>query len=139
MEDFSEEELEKQESTARKYVALVLIPIAILIAIYAFWENNYSDYPKTEYIAARNLEFHGLIVNKYAEGDYPRARRYIYIASDIQEYVKKEQYDLISLGDSAYKFSGSDSVFFILTNGDTLICDRNEFLRKRYEEHLSKR
>ena len=136
MSDSSEEEIEKQMGYAKKEVAKVLIPIFALIIIYLIWKTNYTNYYQEEYIKARDLEFHGLVDNKYAEGDYLRAARYIYLDTHIEEYVTKTFFDAISIGDSVYKKRGCDSVFLIIQKSDTMIYDRNEFKRKLYKDYL---
>lgn len=125
-------ELKKQESEIRKNLAYVFIPIAILLAILFFYQNNSLDYQKKEYTISKNFEFNGKVVEKKQDGDYYRASKYILLNTNRKIQIPNEIYYEIQIGDSAYKKKGKDSAYYCLKNGKILIEDRCKFIREKY-------
>ena len=134
----SEEELERQGSEVRKNVLLVLIPIFILIIGISIYESNSLEYNKEEYFKARKISFSGKVIKKKQDGDYPRADRYVLLDNYHKKSVDIRIYHKVGIGDSVYKKSFSDSVYFCLKNGEILIEDYNKYLRENYLELLKK-
>ena len=132
-------ELEKQESVIRFNLLLVFVPIAIMIIIIANYQSNSLEVNKAKYLESRNNKFNGIVIEKRQEGDYIRAGRFVILDNYQEERVENNTYSRIEIGDSVYKKSGSDSVYFHLKNGEIIIEDNNEFLRNNYYELLNKK
>jgi hypothetical protein len=135
----SEKELNKQESEIKKKLFLVFISIAIMLIIITYYQSNSLNINKVKYEKSRNLEFSGKVIKKKQEGDYPRAARHILLDNYHKERVSNYIYGKISIGDSVFKRTGSDSIHFILNNGEIIIEDYNKFLRDNYYELLNKK
>ncbi|AUC80054.1 hypothetical protein CW736_12035 [Nonlabens sp. MB-3u-79] len=135
----NKEELEKQESEIRKNLFLVFVPIAIMIFIIAYYQSNSLEHNKEKYLESRNTKFNGIVIKKRQEGDYTRAGRFVILDNYHEERVENNTYYRIQIGDSVYKKSESDSVYFHLKNGEIIIEDYNEYLRKNYYELLNKK
>ncbi|ARV16282.1 hypothetical protein [Polaribacter sp. SA4-12] len=133
---FSEKELEKQNSKIKRTLFVVFVPILIFISVIFVYRNNSFSYIKEEYFSSRNKEFNGIVVSKYQDGDNFRATRYLILDINHQEFVDKELYQKISIGDSIIKRKGSDSILFKLKNGKKIVKDYNSRLRKKYQELL---
>ena len=139
MDTENKEELKKQESDINKSLFIVFIPIAIMLFIISSYQSNSLDYNKERYLKSRNKEFDGIVIKKRQEGDYVRAERFILLNNYHEERIKNRTYNKIEIGDSVYKKSGSDSVYFCLKNGEILVEDYNEFLRKKYFKILNEK
>ncbi|SFD41533.1 hypothetical protein [Algibacter pectinivorans] len=135
----NKEELEKQESEIRKNLFLVFVPIAIMIFIIANYQSNSLEHNKEKYLESRNTKFNGIVIKKRQEGDYTRAGRFVILDNYHEERVENNTYYRIQIGDSVYKKSESDSVYFHLKNGEIIIEDYNEYLRKNYYELLNEK
>ncbi|WP_179354319.1 hypothetical protein [Winogradskyella vidalii] len=135
----NKEELEKQESEIRKNLFLVFVPIAIMIFIIANYQSNSLEHNKEKYLESRNTKFNGIVIKKRQEGDYTRAGRFVILDNYHEERVENNTYYRIQIGDSVYKKSESDSVYFYLKNGEIIIEDYNEYLRKNYYELLNEK
>jgi hypothetical protein len=133
------EDIEIQEEEIRNKVYIVLIPIAILLIILGIYQSNSLDINEKKYLQSRELEFHGLIIQKRQDGDYTRANRYILLDCYHEEMVNNDIYKIISVGDSVYKKRGSDSLFFRLKNGHVITKDYNKYLRDKYNKLLNKK
>ena len=135
---YSKDELEKQEREIRKKLTLAAIPILIIVTIIVVWKDNSLDVTKKEYLKKRMKGYSGIIIKKYEEGDYPRARRYVildnYTKVDIHDYL----YNKLSIGDSVIKKSNSDSIYFYLKDGDVQILDELKWWREKYYELKNK-
>lgn len=132
-------ELEKQESEIRKNLFLVFVPIAIMIFIIANYQTNSLEFNKEKYLESRNNKFNGIVIKKRQEGDYIRAGRFVILDNYHEERVENNTYSRVKVGDSVYKKSGSDSVYFLLKNGEIIVEDYNEYLRKNYYELLNEK
>ena len=139
MSEENKRELEKQESEIRKNLLLVFVPIAIMIFVIANYQSNSLEYNKEKYLESRNKKFNGIIIKKRQEGDYTRAGRFVILDNYHEERVENNTYYRIEIGDSVYKKSGNDSVYFHLKNGEIIIEDYNEYLRKNYYELLNEK
>ena len=135
----NKEELEKQESEVRKNLLFVFVPIAIMIFIIANYQSNSLEHSKEKYLESRNTKFNGIVIKKRQEGDYTRAGRFVILDNYHEEHIEKNTYHRIEIGDSVYKKSGSDSVYFYLKNGEIIIEDYNKYLRKNYYELLNEK
>lgn len=131
---FSIKELEKQESEIRKNVLLIFIPIAVIIFAIVYYQSNSLEHNKKEYEETRDVKFNGIVIKKREEGDYFRAGRFVLLDSYHEERVDNQTYYKIRIGDSVYKESGNDSVYFYLKSGEVIIEDYNKFTRERYYE-----
>ncbi|MEK8181242.1 hypothetical protein WMW71_12895 [Flavobacterium buctense] len=128
----SEKEMKEQESEMRKKLSYVFIPIAVLLAILFFYQNNSLDFQKKEYIKSKNFEFNGKVTKKIQDGNYYRASKYIILNTYRKIQIPNEVYYEIQIGDSAYKKKGKDSAYYCLKNGKILIEDRCKFIRENY-------
>ena len=136
---YSKEELKQQDSEARKKVLLVFLFVAILMAIIGYYRSNSLNYKRKKYYESHNLEFHGTVIQKRQEGDYPRAGRFIILSNYDEKRIQNATYEKVSLGDSVSKRKGCDTVYFYLKNGEKLYEDYNEFERKAYFELKNKK
>lgn len=135
----SEQELKKQETEIKKYLAYVFVPIAIILVIIAVYQNNSLDYKRQKYQESKQTEFKGKITAKKEDGDYTRAPRFM-ILNDYNEIrIPNEIYYQINVGDSVFKERGKDSAYYFLKNGKILIQDCNEYLREDYLKFKSKK
>ncbi|WP_370408201.1 hypothetical protein [Tenacibaculum dicentrarchi] len=132
-------ELEKQDSEIRKSLFLVFVPIAIMVIIIANYQSNSLEYNREKYLESRNTKFNGIVIEKRQEGDYTRAGKFIILDNFYEERVENKTYYRIEIGDSVYKKSESDSVYFHLKNGEIIIEDYNEYLRNNYHELLNEK
>jgi|TARA_B110000240_G_scaffold136781_1_gene151588 hypothetical protein len=130
-------EIEKQDSEIRKNLLLVFVPIAIMIFIIANYQSNSLEYNKEKYFESRNTKFNGIVIKKRQEGDYTRAGRFVVLDNYHEERVENNTYYRIEIGDSVYKKSESDSVYFHLKNEKIIIEDYNKYLRENYFELLN--
>lgn len=134
----SEQELKKQETEIKKYLAYVFVPIAIILVIIAVYQNNSLDYKRQKYQESKQTEFKGKITAKKEDGDYTRAPRFM-ILNDYNEIrIPNDIYYQINVGDSVFKERGKDSAYYFLKNGKVLIQDCNEYLREDYLKFKSK-
>ena len=135
----SEQELEKQESEVKKNLAYVFVPIAIILVTISIYQSNSLDYKREKYLESKKTEFKGKITDKKEDGDYTRAPRFMILNGSYQVSIPNEIYYQINVGDSAYKESGKDSVYYYLKNGKVLIEDCNRYLREDYLKLKSKK
>ena len=136
---FSNKELEKQESEIRKNVLLIFIPVAVLIFIISYYQSNSLEHNKKEYEETRNTKFNGIVIKKREEGKYFRAGRFVLLDSYYEQRVENSTYYKIEIGDSVYKKSGNDSVYFFYKNGEVIIEDYNKNIRERYYKLLNEK
>lgn len=108
------------------------IPTTLLMTVLFFYQTNSTVYNKNEYFRKFILEFKGKIVFKYQENNNLRANRYIILDTKQQEYISKEEYNQISIGDSVIKKKNNDSIYFILKNRKIIKRDYTKFLRTKY-------
>lgn len=134
---FSEKEVEKQESTVKKYILIGFIPTIIIVLIIFYFQTYSLDYNKKKYLKSKNKSIKGMVIRKYQEGDFLRAKRSLILEPTYEQWVYKDEYDKISIGDSVIKKKGSDSIFFHLKDGSKLVRDYNKFLREKYQEVLN--
>ena len=128
----SEKELKEQESEMRRKLAYVFIPIAVLLAILFFYQNNSLDFQEKEYMKSKNFEFNGKVTKRIQDGNYHRASKYILLNTYRKIQIPNEVYSEIQIGDSAYKKKGQDSAYYSLKNGKILIEDRCKYIREKY-------
>jgi len=81
---FSEKELEKQTSTAKKYILFGFLPTIILAVLISIYRINSLDYNKKEYLRIKNLEIKGKVIQKYR--DYNKFQREKYL-----EFLKEKK------------------------------------------------
>ena len=133
---YSEKELEGQLAQARKaFYLLALFIVCVLVPI-AWMLSKSSSRNKKAYDLVRNIEFRCSVKYKNSEGDYPRARKLVFLECNYEYWLSNDEYDRISIGDTAYKSKGCDSVYYLLQTGDTLIIDVNKGKRDAYLETL---
>jgi hypothetical protein len=135
----NKDEIEKQDSEIRKKLLVVFVPIVILIFIITNYQSNSLDYNKEKYFDSRNTKFNAIVIKKRQEGNYTRAGRFVILDNYREERVENNTYYNIEIGDSVYKKSGSDSIYFHLKNGKIIIEDCNKYLRKNYYELLNEK
>jgi hypothetical protein len=133
---YSEKEIEKQESEIRKKIFLVFIPIIIMVIIIGYFQLNSISHNKEKYENNRKIEFNGKVIKKRQEGEFTRAARFLILDNYYEQRVENWIYNKISLGDSVYKKTESDSIFFMLKNGEIIIEDYNKHLREKYLDLL---
>ena len=136
---FSERELEKQTSTAKKYILFGFLPTIILAVLISIYRINSLEYNKKEYLRIKNLEIKGKVIKKYRTAKDTRPRRTIVLDTNIQEQLTKEEFSRVSIGDSVIKQKGSDTISFHLRNGKIIYIDYNKFQREKYLELLKKK
>lgn len=127
-------ELKAQESEIRTKLAYVFIPIAVVIIVVVIYQNNSLDYQFERYMKEKETEFNGIVKNKKEDGDYPRAPRYLILDPFRKIQVPNNIYYEVNVGDSVFKKSGEDSVYYHLKNGRILVEDRIRFFREKYLE-----
>lgn len=131
---FGEKELKKQETTIKKYILFGFIPTILLIIVLFFFQTNSLEYNKKEYLKKFKLEIKGKVIFKYQENNNLRANRYIILNTKQQEFVTKEEYNQISIGDSVKKEKNNDSIYFVLRNNKVIKRDYTIFFRTKYLE-----
>jgi hypothetical protein len=136
---YSNEELEIQGNVIKKNVLIVFAPIAIMILIIFFIQNNSVEHTRKLYLELKNDEYNGIIVSKREEGDYYRAGRFILMNNGREERISNEIYYEVNVGDSVYKKKGQDSTYYILKKGKILINDDAIFYREKYHKLLNKK
>lgn len=136
---FSEKELEKQTSIAKKYILFGFLPTIILAVLIYVYRINSLDYNKKAYLRIKNLEIKGKVIQKYREAKDMRARRTVILDTNIEEQLTKEEFSSISVGDSVIKRKGSDTISFHLRNGKIIYRDYNKFQREKYLKLMEKK
>ena len=129
---FKEKDLESQEKTIKKYILIGFFPTIILVIIFFIYQSNSIQYNKKQYLKERDKEYNGIIILKTEEGNYTRSKRTFILDSNIEDFLYKEEFDKLSIGDSVVKLNGSDSTKFYLKNGQILYKDYNKFKREKY-------
>lgn len=135
----SKKELEKQTSTAKKYILFGFLPTIILAVLIYVYRVNSLDYNKKEYLRIKNIEIKGKVIQKYREAKDTRPRRTIVLDTNIQEQLTKKEFSSVSIGDSVIKRKGSDTISFHLRNGKVLYRDYNKFQREKYLKLLKEK
>ena len=135
----SKKELEKQTSTAKKYILFGFLPTIILAVLISIYRINSLDYNKKEYLRIKNIEIKGKVIQKYREAKGLRARRTVILDTNVEEQLYKEDFLRVSVGDSVIKRKGSDTISFHLRNGKVIYRDYNKFQREKYLELLKKK
>lgn len=132
-------ELEKQEKTIRKSLALVFIPIFIVIISVSLIQNNSKSYLEKEYNKIRNKSYSGKITNLLSEKDNGRTRS-ILINNNWEKETPFFIYEKLNIGDSLYKQTDSDFEYYVRkSKKDTIKRDVNEFYRKKYFDKLNEK
>lgn len=132
-------ELEKQEKTIRKSLALVFIPIFIVIISVSLIQNNSKSYLEKEYNKIRNKSYSGKITNLLSEKDNGRTRS-ILINNNWEKEIPFFIYEKLNIGDSLYKQTDSDFEYYVRkSKKDTIKRDVNEFYRKKYFDKLNEK
>ena len=135
----SERDLKKQEVEIRTKLAYVFIPIALIMAIVIIYQNNSVTLSKKKYEERKDVEFHGIVLRKKQDGDYPRASKYVILDPFRKIQIPNEIYSRIGIGDSVYKNKGQDSAYYRLSSGEILVEDQSKFLREKYLKLLKKK
>lgn len=135
----SEKDVESQEKTIKKYILIGFFPTILLVIIFFFYQSNSIQYNKKQYLKERNKEYKGIIIKKTEDGDYLRAKRTFILDSNIEDFLYKEEFDKLSIGDSVIKLKGTDSTKFYLKNGQVLYIDYNKYQREKYFELLKEK
>lgn len=127
-----EEELEAQDVEIRLKLAYVFAPIAIMVIAIAYFQNNSLSFTKRKYQEQLGIEFSGQVSDKYEEGDYPRATRYVILENGHRQNVSSFIYDKLQIGDSLLKEKGKDTLYFYLQTKEILQIDFTQSERERY-------
>ena len=93
----SKKELEKQTSTAKKYILFGFLPTIILAILISIYRINALDYNKKEYMKIKNLEIKGKVIEKYRTAKDTRPRRTIVLDTNIQEQLTKKEFSSVSI------------------------------------------
>ena len=136
---FSKNELVTQEKVVYKKLLLVAIPIVIMAIIIGVWQNSSFPLAEEEYFKERKVQYSEEVIEKFEEGDYPRAERYVTLSDYRQIWLLEDTYDLVAVGDSVSKKNDSDSIYIKLQNNNVIIIDRLKHLREHYNELLQRK
>lgn len=131
-------ELEKQEKTIRKSIALVFIPIFIVIISISIIQNDSESYLEKNYKKIRNNSYSGKItslLNKTQGRTRP-----ILIDNKWEKEIPFFIHKKLKVGDSLFKKVNSDFEYYITNSkADTIKRDVNTFYRKKYFDKLNKK
>jgi hypothetical protein len=132
-------ELNKQEKTIRKSLAIVFIPIFIIIISISLIQNNSQNYLKKEYEKIRNNSYSGKITSLLLDNDNGRTRT-ILIDNKWEKEIPFFIHEKLNIGDSLYKKTDSDFEYYVgNSKADTLKRDVNKFYRKKYFDKLKQK
>jgi hypothetical protein len=134
--NFTEEELEKQDSEILFNLRLVFIPIAIMLFAVFYYQSNSVDYTLEKYKNSKAVELNGIIIKKKQDGDYSRSPKYVFFENYHKELVTNETYYKVNIGDKVIKRNGEDSIYFYLKNGEIIVEDYNKFEREQYQSAI---
>ncbi|TLF46400.1 hypothetical protein [Maribacter aurantiacus] len=138
-ENRKSKELEKQERTIRKSLAIVFIPIFLMIISIALIQQNSLSYLEKEYYKCHNDSYSGNITSLLLERTKGRTRP-ILIDNKWEKEVPFFIHEKLTVGDSLFKEPESDFDYFVLiSKTDTIKRDLNKLLRKKYFEKLNKK
>jgi hypothetical protein len=130
-------ELNKQEKTIRKSLAIVFIPIFIVIISISLIQNNSQNYLKKEYEKIRNNSYSGKITSLFLEKNNGRTKP-ILIDYKWEKEIPFFIHEKLNVGDSLYKKTDSDFEYYVRkSKTDTIKRDVNKFYRKKYLDKLN--
>ena len=135
----NQDELEKQERTIRKSLAIVFIPIFLMVISISLIQENSLSYLEKEYYKYHNDSYSGKITSLLLERTKGRTRP-ILIDNKWEKEVPFFIHEKLNVGDSLFKKPESDFEYYVLiSETDTIKRDINKLLRKKYFEKLNEK
>ncbi|RCW90916.1 hypothetical protein [Winogradskyella arenosi] len=135
----NKDELEQQDKTIRKSLAMVFIPIFLILILLSIFQNNSKSYLEKQYKKIRNNAYAGTVTNLLPDNNNGRTRA-ILIDDKFEKKIPFSLYKKLTIGDSLYKEMDSDFEYYILkAKGDTIKRDVNDFYRKKYFDQLNEK
>ena len=132
-------ELEKQDKTIRKSLAIVFIPILIFLITVILIQNNSENYLENKYKRIRNNSYSGKITSLLLNRMKGRVRP-ILINNKFEKEIPYFIHEKLNVGDSLFKKRESDFEYYILNSkADTIKRDVNKFHREKYFEKLNEK
>ncbi len=119
------------EDNIYKYILVLGLPLLILVTLGLFTNSDF--YIKNEYFDFKRLEFAEPVT--YKNDENPIKYNSIYLKNGIELYIQREFFDKLKIGDTIYKKSNSDKIYFNIKNGTETI-DYNAFKREKYLNSL---
>ncbi len=130
-------ELEQQEKTIRKSLALVFIPIFIVLISISLIQNDSEIYLEKKYKNIQNTSYSGKITSLLPEKGNGRGRS-ILIDNKWEKRIPFFIHEKLNVGDSLFKKAGSDFEYYILKlKIDTIKVDLNKFYREKYFDKIN--
>ena len=130
-------ELEQQEKTIRKSLALVFIPIFIVLISISLIQNDSEIYLEKKYKNIQNTSYSGKITSLLPEKGNGRGRS-ILIDNKWEKRIPFFIQEKLKVGDSLFKKAGSDFEYYILKlKIDTIKVDLNKFYKEKYFDKIN--